>query len=255
MRTQLLACILAVAALSGCKPSESTRTVTGQLTSRSYALDNPVVMAESSDSRVFVTHLSPSGHFSLQLPVNKAYRLTLANSTSDTSSFVALARINWPHDSGSGRWAVLGDGDALDLGNVARRGERSSSKGHGGYCAKDADGGCGGDDDSCHEDDGAKCDHGHEDDCDCDHKYGDGDHCDPDPQAGEHEGKCNKDHGYHGGDDGGGHHHGQCDGGSKSPAPDLGMSGGGAGSPCQTNADCKGGLTCIDMVCMTGTIS
>ena len=284
MRTHLFVAVLATAAAVGCSSSEPTREVSGQLTASSYALDNAVVMAESSDSHVYITHLSQSGHFALQLPMNKAYRLTLANSTEDPQRFNALARINWPHDSGTGRWAVLGKGGALDLGHISRRGYRSSGKS--GYCSgsagdggasSSADGGtgaCGGDDDSCHQDDGAKCDHDNEDDCDCDHGYHDGDNCDPDPDSGDHDNSCNHEHNCHNGDNGGGgsgggyHHGGQCDGGAAGGAGGAGGGGGeggaggagggggsggstpgGNGSPCQTNADCQSG-SCVNSVCV-----
>src|SRR5206468_3978733 len=68
------------------------------------------------------------------LPMGNAYRLTLANTTTTAGTYKALARINWPHDAGTGRWAVLGAGSALDLGNVVRRGYKSTNKGHGPVC-------------------------------------------------------------------------------------------------------------------------
>jgi hypothetical protein len=249
MRAQTLS-LLSALVIVGCSstPSSSpssTRAVTGTLSARSYALDNPVVLAESSDNRLFVATLTADGHFQLNLPPNVAYRLTLANSTATPGVYAAVARVNWPLETGPGRWAVLGDGATLDLGTVYRRasgpdGRRISSD--------DGGGGGGG---SCKEQDDAKCSHDHEDDCDCDHKYSDDDHCDKDDHGDEHDHDCDHEHGY-GDVDGGctcggygdghdGEHddgygsggrsgHGACDGGAPATPPSNGCSCGAGGS-------------------------
>jgi uncharacterized membrane protein YgcG len=249
MRSSLVA-LLAFAAL-GCS-NTPMRTVTGQLTETTFALDNPVVMAEASDSRVFVTPVEASGKFMLKLPSNVSYRLTLANSTQTRGIYSSVARINWPLESGASRWATLGDGETLDLGMVYQRGHKVSSS------SKSSKSGSYG---SCKEEDDSKCSHEGESDCDCDHEYSGGDHCDPDGNSSGDDNNCNKDHGYGGGGGTGGGH--SCDGGSSSGGGGGSAGGGGGstpggpGTPCTTNDGCDAtqGLTCIAGVCSTGTIS
>src|SRR5205807_10422463 len=94
MRAQtlsLVSSLLMVGCLPSASPSPSgaTRAVTGTLSAQSYALDNPVVMAESSDSRVFVTHLAAGGLFTIELPSCVAYCLTLANSMATSGLLIA----------------------------------------------------------------------------------------------------------------------------------------------------------------------
>jgi hypothetical protein len=251
MRAQTLS-LLSALAIVGCSstPSSSpsnTRAVTGTLSAQSYGLDNPVVLAESSDQRVFVASLTADGHFQLNLPPNVAYRLTLANSTATPDVYAAVARINWPLETGPARWAVLGDGATLDLGTVYRRATGPDGR----HISSYGDGGDGGSDGgSCKEDDGAKCSHDHDDDCDCDHKYSDDDHCEHDDHGEQHDHDCDHEHNYGGSDGGctcgggygggtGGEHeddhgggsygHGACDGGAPTP-PSNGCSCGAGGS-------------------------
>jgi hypothetical protein len=286
MNTQKAALFLvATSLLIGCTSASdpgSTRTVTGQLTATGYQLDNPVVVAESSDHRVFVTHLSAKGYFQLALPPNTQYRLTLANSTR-SGTYSAVARINWPLASGAGRWANLGAGAPLALGHVYRRG--TSAAGLSTSCAscddsQDSDGGVGaGDDDGyqhdCKQDDGANTTTtGNEGDCDCDHKHQSSDHCDGDADGESHDRDCD-DHEKakegcggsegeygteHDDDDEGDYHHASnnmcVDGGSApaptptpAPGPTPPTGGGTAGSACVVNADCSGGLSCVMSVC------
>ncbi len=243
MRNSALALAI-VGALAGCGSSTPTRTITGQLTAGSYSTNGAVVVAESSDARVFVAPLTQSGRFTLTLPSEVDYRLPLARGTATSGVYSAMARINWPLASGPARWAHVGAGDTLDLGHVYRRGTQpaATSGGRVGILCDACggrDGGVGDDDHGeCHEDDGAKCKSGgHEDDCDCDHKAGDDDHCDQDDDSGDHDKACDDhddgddDHGSdddHGDDDGdhGGSH--SCDGGA-SGGGGSGGSGGGAG--------------------------
>jgi hypothetical protein len=261
MRAPLFVALALVA--FGCSSSPPTRTVTGQLSAGSYTLDNPVVLAEAADARVFVSHVSGSGHFTLSLPTDQAYRLTLANSTLHTGVYLAVARINWPLASGGARWAKVGGGAALDLGTVTRRGYGS----RGGSVEKSGSGGKD-DDDETKEDDHAKCNYDHEDDCDCDHQHHDDDHCDKDDDGDEHDHDCDKNHGCHDGDTGDDHegeHEGghACDGGTQPPPPPTmpppvaggpgGGNPGGPGSPCMVNANCNPGLACINSVCATPT--
>jgi hypothetical protein len=284
----LLASLIMVGCSSPSAPSGAPRAVTGILSAQSYALDNPVVMAESSDTRVFISPLTADGRFTLMLPTNVAYRITLANSRATPGVFSAVAHINWPLESGAARWAVLGAGDRLDLGTVYRR---SAGPGSGAQISSyGGDGDGGSDDGSCKEEDDAKCSHDHEDDCDCDHKYSDDDHCDKDDDGDQHDHDCDHEHGYgdvdggctcaggggHGwGDDssyGGGSYGGHaCDGGAPPTtgctcgggSGGAGGSGGGGGgggagapgsgpgangTPCKVNSDCASGA-CIASVC------
>jgi len=203
MQTQRTALILCAASLLlGCSQTmdgtpAGTRAVTGQLVATGYALDNPVVVAEAADHRVFVTHLSANGFFLLALPPNVQYRLTLANSTR-SGAYSAVAHINWPLASGAARWATLGEGETLQLGHVYRRGTQTTQKA--GWCSgcgdasDDPDGGAGGGGGykhDCKQDDNAKTTTtGTEGDCDCDHKHQTSDHCDGDANGPEHDKDC-----------------------------------------------------------------
>jgi hypothetical protein len=258
--------VLALSALAGCS-SAPTRTITGQLRTQGYALSNPVVVAESSDHRVFFTHMSKDGSFKLQLPPNVAYRITLANSTRTAGVFTAVARINWPIAVGASRWAQVGAGDTLALGGIYRRGTipRGGSGGVGIQCdhcggGGGSDGGASGGDggDDCKEDDKAKCESGgHDDDCDSDHEHKDDDKCDKDDDADKHDKDCD-DHDKGGGDHGDDDGHCGCssDGGTSGGGGAGGGGGGGVSNPgaCVTNSDCAKGETCVNSVCTGGTV-
>lgn len=255
MRTTSLALALVgalglAASTGGCGAQPPTRAVTGQLRVDTTKMNHPVVLAQSSDHRVFVGSITASGRFTLQLPSNLSYRLTLASSTSNGAIYSAAARINWPLASGAARWAKIGDGAALDLGAVYMRGSRPSGVGiQCDSCGGGSSGGGNGEGDAdkgeCHEDDHAGCQsHGSDGDADCDHKTGDNDKCDKDDDSDKHDHECDdddknkcsgdggSDEGDHGGDHGGDHEgdHGgdghQCDGG----AGGSGGTGGGAGT-------------------------
>jgi hypothetical protein len=292
MRAQtlsLLSLLLVLGCSSSSSPSGSTRAVIGTVSAQSYRLDNPVVLAESSDARVFVATVAGDGSFALALPAGVAYRLTLANSTATTNAYAAVARINWPLVDGPARWAVLGAGDTLNLGSVYRRGSTPAGQHISSYSGGNSDGGAG----SCKEDDDAKCGHEHEDDCDSDHQHADSDHCDKDDDSDKHDHDCDHEHGY-GDVDGGmscscgdhdGHHdddddrygsggeHGgahacdggvpakptcSCGGGGQSggggtvPGKGNGGGGGAVGAPCSVNSDCASGA-CIQSVCSQPT--
>jgi len=288
-----LACSMALAgcvgSFSGTDSSSSAeRVVTGKIDASSYNLDNPVVVAESSDHRVWITHVLRDGSFRLQLPTNVAYRLTLANSTR-SGAFVSVARVNWPLQRGASRWAVLRAGATLDFTTIHPRGSTqfglqcSGCGGSGGY---DSD--KGGD---CHEDDKAHCDKSSkENDCDSDHKYKDDD-CDKDDDADKHDHDCDDDdkkkHDESGdkdddhdkggcncgssssdggaapsSDDGGSSSSGSCSGsggsggnygsGSGGSGGNYGSGGSGAaiGGMCAMNADCALGLDCVANYCV-----
>src|SRR6266404_4030578 len=78
MRTSFLALALvgALGFATGCS-SSSTRAVSGQLRVDTSTMNHPVVIAQSSDHRVFVAGVTASGRFTLQLPAGVAYRMTL----------------------------------------------------------------------------------------------------------------------------------------------------------------------------------
>lgn len=229
MRIRLIALALLIGAGCSGQPAGSTRVVTGQLRVSTAGLTRPVVVAESSQHRVFVANVTASGRFALTLPPGAAYRLTLA-STARASHYDAVARINWPLASGAARWARLGDGDTLDLGNVYKRGTHPRSGAIGAQCSgcDDASDDHGDDDATCKEDDGASTtSHDGDYDCDCDHATTDDDHCDEDDDADVHEQEC-EDGDHHDGDhDDGDHDDGDhddddghaCDGGAPAPTP------------------------------------
>ncbi|MGZ3406510.1 MAG: hypothetical protein ACXVAN_08725 [Polyangia bacterium] len=191
MRTTSLALTLvgALALAGGCSSQAPTRAVSGQLRVDTSAMHQPVVIAQSSDHRVFVANVTASGRFTLQLPAGAGYRMTLASSASANGVYSAAARINWPLASGPARWAVVGDGAAIDLGAVYKRGTRPTGLG----TSCDSCGGSGGDDHGdddhggCHEDEHACNGEQTDVDDDCDHKVGTADHCDQDDQADEHD--------------------------------------------------------------------
>ena len=113
MRAHWLALVLVAAV--GCS-SPATRAVSGQLRVDTSAMNHPVVIAQSSDHRVFVAGVSAAGRFTLQLPPNAAYRMTLS-STMRTGVYSAAARINWPSNT-------LRCGEAGE--SASRRGQHSN---------------------------------------------------------------------------------------------------------------------------------
>jgi hypothetical protein len=278
IRTALhLALATAFATCLGCSPQSPTRTVTGQLRTAGMQLDNPVVIAEASDHRVFVTHLSARGTFKLELPHGVEYRLTLANSTR-SGAYVTVARINWPLASGPARWAHVGAGAPLDLGAVFQRGtspipintDLSTRTGGGGDGDHDGDDGDkdgddgdkdgddgdkdddGDDDDDCEQDDDADVETSDDEkDCDCGNTISTGDNCGKDDDADEHEKACDDDDDDH-----------ACDGGCAGGGTAGGGTGGGtagggtvpAGGTCVVSADCSGGLSCVNSACTTSPV-
>lgn len=178
--------LFAVAALVGCSGG-STRAISGQLRVDTSAMTHPVVIAQSSDHRTFVADVSASGRFTLQLPAGASYRMSLA-STSRNGIYTTSARINWPLASGNARWATLGAGGAITLGNVVQRGAHAVSSGGDDHGDDDGHGG------SCHEEDHPCSSGGGGDvDDDCDHHMSSGDHCDKDDDADEHDHDADED--------------------------------------------------------------
>jgi hypothetical protein len=112
--------LLASLSLFACNQASPTREISGRLGSGITGLSKPVMIAESSDLRVFVAPISKSGTFRLALPAGVSYRITLAN-TVRAGVYTAVGKVHWPLQSGARRWATVGAGDALDLGVVYKR--------------------------------------------------------------------------------------------------------------------------------------
>jgi hypothetical protein len=258
-------------AFIACQNGPPTRTVSGQLRAGAFALDNAVVIAQSSDQRMFVRHVDARGQFQLALPPNASYRLTLANTTR-SGAYHALTRIQWPTPSGPAVWAKLSMGGTLFLGTV-------KPKSYGGACGhyewdddddeqcremdddEHADGGDRhygqhDDDGDCEDDKAVECEADDEGDSECD-DHDDGDHAQS--TSHDHDG-CDQDD-----DD---HHDAEHDQQSKchcmqqNPPPSFTPPDAGAqppsftppgtgtqGSPCMVNADCTTGLQCINSTC------
>ncbi|MDB4970116.1 MAG: hypothetical protein JWN44_5805, partial [Myxococcales bacterium] len=218
MRTSSLAVLSLATAVIGCGSPE-TRSISGQIATNSYSVNHAVVVAQSSDHRVWVAPVAANGRFTLTVPPNVEYRITLANTTAKPGVYSAVARINWPTTSGAQRWAHIGAAAVLNLGPIYKRGTKA-----GAVSGASTSGG------ECKEDDGAKTEStGKEDDCDCGNKTDDHDKCDKDDDGDRHDHECDKDDqdkgdhgdGDHGDDDG----H-ECDGGAGGGS---GTGGGGAG--------------------------
>jgi hypothetical protein len=124
MRTAFVMLALA-GAMTGCNSApNATRSVIGQIVVDTAAMSKPVVVA-TGDHRVFVAEVARSGRFTLKLPTNVSYRVTLA-STAAEARYNAVARINWPESRGPALALKLLAGDTLDLGHVYRRGTKPS---------------------------------------------------------------------------------------------------------------------------------
>src|SRR5262249_28004725 len=147
----------------------------------------------------FIANVNAAGRFTLQLPPNVSYRMTLASTTKTSGIYSAVARINWPLASGAARWATLGKGGAINLGAVFEHGTKCTS------CSGTQGDDQGDDDDQgCDEDDHAGCQsHSGDMDCDCSNEMGDDDHCDQDDDGDEHEHECDDDDHHKCGGDGG----------------------------------------------------
>ena len=269
MSTKPSLVVATLCALAGCTGS-APRSVSGQIAIASYratgrVLDNPVVIARSTDHRAFVAHLAPNGTFQLAIPSGAAYRLTLANSNPN-GTFRALSRIAWPTQAGAARWARVGGGGAIQLGAIHPMGVAAQS-GSGLGAADDGDSSGGGDSAKCDDgehDDEMDCNPGDEDESECDDK-GDDDGVDDDDgmhadgglsgssaQLGSSD--DGKDDGKDSDDDEGGEMSscGSPDGGTVNPNPNPNPNPSPQNPvPCQTNADCTGGFVCFQNVCQS----
>jgi hypothetical protein len=280
MTSRSLWVLLLLAPLAACSSSGPGRAVSGQLQKGAYKVDNPVVIAQSSDHRTFITHVQANGQFKLNLPSGPSYRLLLANTTA--SGYSAISRIMWPNKS---HWVQLAAGATVKLGTLHPAGAPALQNATVQNPQGENDDDQGEDED---EDDGAAV-------CNA---AGMGDSDDDDNDQGEQEGmnqddnenddEMNANQGPGGmccaggassthedseGDDGQGTSGQPAAGGSTTcggtggtppggtppgggtpPAPTMPTAGGaGAGSACQLNSDCATGLACVANVCMTTT--
>jgi hypothetical protein len=243
--------------------------ISGALAPNAYLLNNPVVLAQSNDGKVFVTPVTRSLTFQLSVPSGATYRLLLANNTLD-GKYRAISRINWATSTGPVRWAHLSSG-SVHVGTVHPRGTACNAGGTG--SSPQGDNAQGNEDD-----DAIACDARDQTDSDGDQNHdndiqGDDNTQDQDtqnqmaancgcqlPQGEDDNAQGQEDNGDHlilgvpGGPDGGvcapstppttG---GTSSGGS--PTPDAGSEAGGTGSPCTVNSDCGTGLSCMSNVC------
>jgi hypothetical protein len=267
--------LLPLAAACG---SSTTRSVSGQLQAGAYPVDNPVVIAQGADHRVFITHVNLSGSFKLNLPTGVSYRLLLANTTG--TGYSAISRIHWPIKT---QWANLGPGGVIELGMIHPSGTSTSTMGpsnqdHNSQGEND-------DDQGQDEDDGAAvCNDGNENDSDCgdDNAQGNEEGMTSDDNQDQNEmdaesnsaSMCacgathqasNDDDNAQGDESGGGGGHasapantdGGCPASPPSPSPPVGAGGtggtstGSVGSPCTTNSGCSSGLACVASTCQT----
>jgi hypothetical protein len=205
---------LAIAtALTGCG-SPKARTITGQL-STSYNPAHAVVVAQSSDHRVWVSPVASNGRFTLTLPPNVDYRMTLAHTTTKAGVYNPVARIYWPTASGATRWAHVGSGAAVELGSVFKRGAKAAAVSG---SASDAE---------CKEDDGARTQLATTmGDADAGNRAGETDNYFADPSGNRHDQEVNEDDQTKAEGDGEDH---SCDGGVTGGGGEGGSGGGGEG--------------------------
>jgi hypothetical protein len=105
------------ACAGGSQPSSpADATVTGRLATASYSLTTPAVVAESSHGKFFVVQASADGSFTLALPGDDDYRLSVADAAAG-ASLVAVSRIRVLDDDGS-HWVHLEHGAEVELGEV-----------------------------------------------------------------------------------------------------------------------------------------
>jgi hypothetical protein len=116
------------ACANGSQPSSTAdATVTGRLATASYALTAPAVVAESSHGKFFAVQPNADGSFTLALPGDDDYRLSVADAAAG-ASLVAVSRIRVLDDAGS-HWVRLEHGAELELGEV--RDDDDDGKGRG----------------------------------------------------------------------------------------------------------------------------
>lgn len=146
MRRIVGAVVLVMATMACAGSSEPTTAsskarIEGTVVQRS--LDNARAIAITPDGRRTWSYLDVRGHFTLELPAGRAYRLMIANTLPD-GSFRAIGHLVIHASNGVGRWLDLRSG-ALDLGALSTKGASSSptlgtkSEGEGDHGSSDSD--------------------------------------------------------------------------------------------------------------------
>lgn len=107
------------------------REISGRVNIAAYALDNPVVVAQTDGGRTYAVSVAADGSFAFKLPCEQTYRLFLANSVS-SGSFRAKTIIRWNTEGGASIWARWGQGGTIALGDIEPL-ESSSCSWCGGY--------------------------------------------------------------------------------------------------------------------------
>jgi hypothetical protein len=262
--------------------SSTTRTVEGQLQAGAYKVNNPVVIAQSADHHTYVSHVTATGAFKLNVPTGTSYRLLLANTT--TTGYRAISRIVWPTKN---HWVQLGAGPVVYLGTLHPIGTPQLQNAQVGNAQGENDDDQGEDED---EDDGAAiCKAGDETDSEDDNDQGEqegmnqddnegGDDMDADKSSSSMcgcagttttstQGEQDDDDEMEGGHSASGAA-GGCGGtpgtmppttgggtppasGGTPPGSGTPSGSGGAGATCQVNGNCASGLICVSNKCQT----
>lgn len=260
--------------------SSTTMRLTGTVDRSALTLDNAKAVALAANGKVYSAYLDRSGHFTLDLPPNAAYHVSIANTTSK-GQLRLLGHIVNTTSFGQTSWLGIHSAGRLPLGIVSTAsakgglhsqcscgggsgggsggGDTGGSSGSGGSGGGDHSGGGDSsgepdDDYKCHENDGdgdKSCSDssGGTDDVDLHADNEPGDTCDSsdvdtDEDKPEHTG-----HHSCGGSSGGG----GGGGGGGGDTVDAGSSGGGGGGSCHCTSQCAEGETCVASKCTTPT--
>jgi hypothetical protein len=235
--------------------SSTTMRLTGTADRSTMKLDNAKAVAQAANGKVYSAYLDRSGHFTLDLPPNAAYHVSIANTTRKGQLHL-LGHIVNTTSSGQTSWLGIHSSGKLPLGLVSIKSSRGGL--HAQCGCGGSGGGSGGGDHGGHADDGSsdgEPDHdfeSHEEDDDGDRScsgsssgtedvdlHADnepGDRCDSsdvdtDAEKPEHKG-----------------HH-SCGEGSS----DGEGSGGGGGGSCYCTSQCPTGDTCVASKCVPPT--
>ena len=259
--------------------SSTTMRLTGTADRSAMKLDNAKAVAQAANGKVYSAYLDRSGHFTLDLPPNAAYHVSIANTTRKGQLHI-LGHIVNTTSFGQTSWLGIHSSGKLPLGMVSLK---SSAGGLRAQCGcgggGSGGGGGGGGDHDGHTGDGSsegEPDHdfeSHEEDGDGDRScsgsssgtedvdlHADnepGDMCDSsdvdtDAEKPEHKGHHSCGDGSTDGDGSsggsGGSGSGGSGGGGGDTRSDAGSSGGGGGS-CNCTSQCPTGDSCVASKC------
>jgi hypothetical protein len=252
--------LIAVVASLGCGAQTPTRTINGQLTAGAYAVDNPVVIAQTTTMDRYVSHVQPDGSFHITVPVGVRFQLLLANSTR-SGQFVNISHINFTTATGQQHFVTLAAGSAVALGAVRPVGTRTTATTANSGLRTASETEEVGDDDKAEDDDDGKPDHANV--CDgarvteseCDHEVDDdGDHHASGGSA--IDGGLRTDDDHESDDD---RMEMEKDEPAACPPSDMNPSSTtppmmGSGSGCSVNADCAPTKICLANICSTNTV-